>query len=100
MMTENIKTLKRKSVNKHMTDYQILSRRQVELAIHIRAYRAKYNLSQDQFAKIATVYGQPMRIKFAQEEISCYENYQTIPTEKKMNALLMTLHITLEDLAA
>ena len=99
-MTENTKTLKRKSVNEHMTDFQILSRRQVELAIQIRAYRAKYNLSQNQFAKIATVYGQPIHTKFAQKEIGRYENYQTIPTEKKLHALLMTLHITLEDLTA
>ena len=99
-MTENTKTLKRKSVNEYMTDFQVLSRRQVELAIQIRAYRAKYNLSQDQFAKIATAYGQPTHTKFAYAEISNYENYRTIPTEKKLNALLLTLHITLEDLAA
>jgi len=84
--------------NNYMTDFQIVSRKQVELAIQIRAYRNKHELSQTQFAQIASVYGRPQKIKFATSEISSYENYKNIPSEKKMFVLLMAMHLNLEDI--
>ena len=86
--------------NKHMMDFQVISRRQVELAINIRAYRCNHHLSQEQFARIATVYGSPQKIKFSGTEISKYEKYQTIPSEKKMFVLLAAMNIDLDDLVA
>lgn len=89
-----------KRQNKHMMDFQILSRRQVELAINLRAYRGNHRLSQQQFARIATVYGTTQKVKFNAQEISRYENYQTIPSEKKMFVLLAAMNIDLDDLIA
>ena len=89
-----------KKRNSYMTDFQVLSRRQIELAINIRAYRGNHNLSQLQFAKIATVFGLPQKIKFGRAEISNYENYKIIPSEKKMFVLLAAMNLTQEDLAA
>lgn len=102
MITEIKKALSGnpKNQNKHMMDFQIISRRQVELAINIRAYRGNHNLSQSQFAKIATVYGAPQKIKFSVTDISRYENYQTIPSEKKMFVLLAAMDLDLDDLSA
>lgn len=84
--------------NPYMTDFQVLSRKQIELGIEIRAYRGKNKLSCKQFAMIASAYGAPYKVKFADLEISRYERFLTIPSEKKMYALLNTLHITLDTL--
>ena len=88
--------IRRKSSNSQMTDFQVVSRRAVELAIELRAYRNKHNISQNQTAHIATAYGIPYKVKFSQIEISSYEKFKTIPSENKMNALLNMLGITVE----
>ena len=89
---------RRKTQNPYMNDFQVLSRRQVELAIELRAYRCRHNISQSQTAHIATAYGQPYKVKFTNAEISNYEKFISIPSENKMNALLNMIGITIEQL--
>ena len=89
-----------KNRNEHMMDFQVVSRRQVELAINMREYRKEHDLSQVQFAKIATIYGVYQKVKFTHWEISKYENFKTIPSEKKMFVLLAAMGMDLEDLIA
>ena len=87
-----------KSKNQHMTDFMVVSRRQVELAIEIRAYRCKHKISQSQAARIASAYGMPYKTKFTNFDISNYERFISVPTENKMNALLDMLGLNIEDL--
>ncbi len=87
---------RRKTSNTFLNDFQVVSRRAVELAIELRAYRNKHNISQTQAAHIASAYGIPYKVKFSQIEISSYEKFKTIPKENKMNALLNMLGITIE----
>ena len=86
------------SKNQYMTDFTVVSRRQVELAIEIRAYRNRHGISMLQTAKIASAYGDPYKVKFSATEISKYERFITIPSEKKMNALLNMIGLEIEDL--
>ena len=88
--------VRRRTSNSQMNDFQVVSRRAVELAIELRAYRNKHQISQRQMAHIASAYGMPFKVKFTQYDISHYEKYLTIPTENKMYALLNMLGITIE----
>jgi len=87
-----------KSKNQYMTDFTVVSRRQVELAIELRAYRCKHKISQTQTAKIASAYGMPYKISFSNADICNYERFITLPSENKMNALLDMLGLSIEDL--
>ena len=86
--------------NKYMMDFQVLSRKQVEFGIQIIAYRNAHNLSQQQFASIASVYGRPYRIKVSQADVSSFELFKRIPSEKKMFAILSAMNLDIEDLVA
>ena len=86
------------SRNPMFSDMQMISKKQIELVFKIREYRFTHNLSQMQFAKIATVYGQPHKVKFTNYDISVYERFLHAPSLKKMYILLNMLGITFEDL--
>lgn len=96
-LTENKRKYLEK-LNPYLNDFQVISRRQVELAIELRAYRCKHQINQTQAARIATAYGSPYKISFTQTEISSYERYTKFPTEKKMMALLNMIGIDVETL--
>ena len=81
--------------NKYMCDYQVVSRRQIEFGIFIRNYRRAYNLSQAEFAKLCSIYGNK---RITSASISNWENFTDVPTVKNMNIVLDTMHIELKDL--
>ncbi len=82
--------------NRYMTDFQVLSRRQVEFGIFLRSYRRINNLSLKQLANIATLRG----IRVSEMDISKYELFKAVPSERKMNVLLQIMNITIDDLCA
>ena len=84
--------------NKQMTDFQILSRRQVELVFSVRQFRESHNMSQEQLAFRCSCFGKPFNVKFTSVDISNYERFQTIPTEKKMNVLMLAIGATMDDI--
>lgn len=90
--------LSKRTKNRYMSDFQIVSRRQVELAMCLREYRRRNNISQNDFVEIANIYSRPYNVKFTNYDISVYERYLVIPGEKKMNVLLAILGIQIEDL--
>ena len=79
-------------------DFAYISPKQVTLSCYIKMYRQKYNISQQEMAKICSMYGEPHKVKFACCEIYNYENYKTIPSEPKFQILMNTLGITKNDL--
>lgn len=93
-------SLNPKRCNPHMQDFQIISRRQIEFGIYIRNYRRIHELSQTQFAKIASYYlgdtdGDDL---IQQANISSWENFKVVPCERYMNAVLAAMNIELDDL--
>ena len=83
-----------KTRNSYMTDFQILSRRQVEMAYQIRLYRERHNITQTELAFRCSAFGKPFKVKFTSTDISNYERLVSIPREKKMNILLMAIGVT------
>lgn len=84
--------------NPHMVDFQMLSRRQVELGYQIRSYREKHEISTTDLAFRCSCFGKPFKVKVTSMDISKYERFQNIPTEKKMNVIMMAIGIKIEDL--
>jgi len=84
--------------NPHMTDFEVLSRRQIELGYKIRLYRELHNMTTTELAFRCSCFGKPFKVKFADAEISQYERLKHIPCEKKMNVLMLALGIKMEDL--
>lgn len=78
---------------KFYNDIITVSRKQVELAICIRQYRRIHDLSQKQMAKICSIYAEPYGVKFANTEISNYENYRIRPSAKKFQILMSAMDI-------
>lgn len=76
----------------------VVTREQVELAFYIRNYRRIHELSQVQMAAICSCYGEPNNIRITPSDISCYENYNRMPTKGKFQVLLNTMDIEKSDL--
>ena len=87
-----------KTKNPYMTDFQVISRRQVELGYHIRRYRETHEMTLQDLAFRCSCFGKPFKVKFTNVDISMYERLKSIPTERKMNILMMAIGITREDL--
>jgi hypothetical protein len=88
----NIKTRKYKT-NPTFDDFIVVSRKQVELAIYIRQFRRIHQFSQQEMASLCTKFGEPSGIKFHWTEISCYENYKTIPRQNKFQILMNVMDL-------
>lgn len=84
-----------KKQNRYMTDFQVISRRQIEFGIYIRNYRRVYQLSQSEFADLCSVYGKK---KITQASIYQWENFIYVPSEENMSIVLKTMHVELKDL--
>ena len=84
--------------SKYLDDFQVVSRKQVELAIWIRSYRRCHEISLQTMANLATIKGRSQNVRFNAGEIGKYENYRRIPSTRKLNVLLDVIGITLEDL--
>lgn len=84
--------------NKWFDDYVYVSRKSVGLAMCLINFRRYNSLSQKQMAELCTEYGKPTNVKFTIMEISNYENYKKVPTERKFQVLLKTMHITEKDI--
>ena len=83
-----------KGKDKFFNDCRSISPKQVELAICIRMYRRMNTMSQEEMAKICTLYGKSKNVKFTTHDISDYENYKRAPRAKKFQILLNTMKIT------
>ena len=83
-----------RSTNPTFNDLEIVSRKQVELAFFIRAFRRINNMSQKEMADLCSCYG----VHFDTMDISRYENYKAAPTMPKFQILMKTMHITPHDL--
>ena len=79
--------------NKFWGKFQLVSDRQIELALSINAYRKKYNISQKEMAHICTLYGKPHNVKFTQTQISSYETMKTAPRTVHYQILCNVLDI-------
>ena len=88
----------KKRHNPLLSDIQLISPKQIELVYKIREYRMEHSLTQSQFAKIATIYGNPFKIKFENCEISNYERFKATPSLKKMCIILKILGVEYDDL--
>ena len=84
--------------NSYMTDFQVVSRRQVELGYLIRSFRESHDMTLQDLAFRCSCFGKPFKVKFTNVDISQYERFQSIPTERKMNVLMMAIGITKEDI--
>lgn len=89
-----------KTKNNKLMDFQVLSRRQVELAYCIRWFRYTHDMTLTQLANRCSHFGKPFKIKFSCAEIQNYETLAYAPTEKKMNVLMMAIGIKMNDLDA
>ena len=85
--------------NIYFDDYIYVSRKLIGLGTCITNFRRLNDLSQKEFAEICTEYGKNTNVKFTVMEINRYENYKTVPTQKKFQVLLKTMHITEKDIA-
>lgn len=84
--------------NKEMSDFQILSRRQVELAYYLRRFRETHGITMSDLAFRCTCFGKPFNVKVVTSEISKYERLIDIPTQKKMKVVMMAIGVTMDDL--
>jgi len=84
--------------NPHMMDFQIVSRRQVELGYKMRSFRESHNMSQRDLAFRCSCFGKPFNVKITNFDVSVYERFLRIPSQKKLEVLLKALNITMEDL--
>lgn len=84
--------------NPHMIDFQMFSRRQIEFGINLRRYRETHEMSTTDLAFRCSCFGKPFKVKVSNFDISCYERFQQIPSEKKMKVIMMAIGITMEDL--
>ena len=73
--------------------FQLVSDKQIELALSLNGYRKKFNLSQKDMAKICSLYGASQKIAFSAEQISSYETMKTAPRIAKYQVLCNVLNI-------
>lgn len=86
--------------NKYMSEFQVLNPQQVILSYYMTSYRKSAGLSAAQFARIASIYGKQDNVKFRPGDISSYESFKRVPSEKSMMVILKVLKISVEDLSA
>ncbi len=87
-----------KGSNPQMTDFQIVSGRQIEFAFQLRQYKQKHCMTWKQISKIASIYGQPLGCIVSECDLSQYADLKRIPSAVKMQAVMNMMNLSLEDL--
>ena len=73
--------------------FQYVSNKQIDLAFAMYEYRRRFNMSQNELARICNLYGAMKKIKFTGSQIGTYERMETAPRADKYLVLCNVLHI-------
>lgn len=73
--------------------FQLVSNKQIELALTMNAFRREHNMSQSELAHFCNLYGEQNGVKFFQNEISAYERMARAPRKAKFQILCNVLNI-------